>query len=210
MSTLYVHGKDDLRRSIDIGLDVFPVLDPVVQRHGRAEVTQHRRTEVPGRVELAGQVDGSPVELLPRARLLELLFLEGSEYGLVCPEQHVSLLDVSMHDVAFFVQKVQGLEEALEHKGHNRLGQSPHGIAMPDAKNALPERWVHETPMPPLGPVDDKRVEQRADSTAARVVFGGAPNALVHVELIIQLTPHGLGTEEQIESDVPTLAGNDG
>ncbi|KAH4070479.1 hypothetical protein HBI37_142650 [Parastagonospora nodorum] len=44
---------------------------------------------------------------------------------IICREQNVPFFNVSMRDMACCVQKIQGLEKALEHKGHdraNRLG----------------------------------------------------------------------------------------
>lgn len=76
---------------------------------------------------------------------------------------------------------------------------------MSKTKYALPEWRMHEAPMRPIGTINIERVEQGADSTAARMVSRGTLDALVDVELIILLGSHGARVDEHLESDVPTF-----
>ena len=55
---------------------------------------------------------------------------------------------------------------------------------------------------------DVKGVEKLADGKASRVARLDLGNALVNVELVVVVSAHGLGMDEQFEGDVAVATGH--
>jgi hypothetical protein len=183
-------------------LNIFPVLDPIVQILGRAEIAEHGLTGTLWRVELTRKKDGSSINFLSRRRFIKLLIFERLEHGLVCANQDVCLFDVSMRNMALIVQKIQSVEQTLERMGNNSCWQLFYRIAMSDMKYAFPKWRVHKALMSPAWTFNFKRVQQRADSSAAWVILRRFVNELENVEFRFLFCSYGFGIDEEFESNV--------
>lgn len=55
-------------------------------------------------------------------------------------------------------------------------------------------------------PVDVKGVQQRPDVFAAWMFLGSPFDTFVYLQLVVQLLPHRGGLDENLESDIATIA----
>jgi len=97
--------KDNLWRSVAVGLNVFSML-PIAEDRG-AKVTENDIPMCLRNWQLAAGIDGSTVYFLPRGRVDKLLLLESIEDGVVADAEHdVVSLDIGLDDLAFGMQKI--------------------------------------------------------------------------------------------------------
>jgi hypothetical protein len=94
------------------------------------------------------------------------------QYRLICWEQDIGFLDISVGYVALLVKKVQCDEQALEQEGYDWWWQSSYGIAVFDVERALPKGNVDQTSVPATWRFEFERIEYGAHGLTTGVVLG--------------------------------------